>query len=85
MDRRSSAWRITPAGMEKAWEDLLDANGRFIDEAEKALCDEQQRLRLLEIDMWSKEGHDSVDYRESFPLSKEVNQFNLFKYVLKKK
>ena len=51
MDRRASAWRKTPAGMEKAWEDLLNANGRFLDEAEKSLCDEQQRLRLMEIDV----------------------------------
>ena len=29
----------------------------------------------MEIDVWSKEGHDSVDYRESFVLSKEVSQF----------
>ena len=41
VDRRSSAWKMTPAGMEKAWDDLLDANGRFISEAEKALCDGQ--------------------------------------------
>ena len=36
-------------------------------------CDEQEKL--MEIDVWSKEGHDSVDYRESFVLSKEVSQF----------
>ena len=34
---RASAWRITPAGMEEAWDDLLDANGRFLGEAEKAI------------------------------------------------
>ena len=30
VDRRSSAGKVTPAAMEKTWDDLLDANGRFI-------------------------------------------------------
>ena len=69
--------------MEKSWENLLDANVSFLDEAEKSLCDEQQRLRLLEIDIWSKEGLDSVDYRESFAISKEVIHINTFKFNLR--
>ena len=76
VDRRSSGWKITPARMEKVWENLLDANGRFISEAEKALCDTQQRLRLIEVDDWSKEGYSSVDYRESLALSQEVGHLN---------
>ena len=60
-DSRSLAWNITPARKERAWERLQDANGRLISE-EKSLCNSQQRLRLLGIDEWSKEGLDSVDY-----------------------
>ena len=68
-DSQSLAWNITPARKERAWERLQDANGRLISEEEKFLCNSQQRLRLLGIDEWSKEGLDSVDYRESLALS----------------
>ena len=73
MDSQSLSWSITPARKEKAWERLQDANGRLISEEEKSLCDSQQKMRLLEIDEWSKEGLNSVDYRESLALSKEVS------------
>ena len=75
-DSRSLAWEITPARKERAWEYLQDANGRLINEEEKAMCDSQQKLRLLGIDEWSKEGLESVDYRESMTLSNEVHSFN---------
>ena len=74
-DSRSLAWTITQARKERAWEHLQDANGRLISEEEKAMCDSQQRLRLLGIDEWSKEGLESVDYRESMVLSNEVHSF----------
>ena len=70
------AWNITPARKERAWDRLQDANGRLISEEEKSLCDSQQRLRLLGIDEWSKEGLESVDYQESLALSKEVSTFS---------
>ena len=75
-DSRSLAWTITPARKERAWEHLQDANGRLISEEEKAMCDSQQKLRLLGIDKWSKEGLESVDYRESMTLSNEVHSLN---------
>ena len=46
-------------------------------EDEKALCDHQQRLRLLGIDEWSEDGLKSVDYRESMALNKEVHHLIL--------
>ena len=73
---QSLSWNITPARKEKAWKCLQDANGRLISEEEKSLCDSQQRMRLLGIDKWSKEGLDSVDYRESWALSKEVSSLS---------
>ena len=75
-DSRSLAWTFTTARKERAWERLQDANGRLISEEEKSLCDSQQRLRLLGIDEWSKEGLESVDYQESLALSKEVSTFS---------
>ena len=72
MDSQSLSWSITPARKERAWERLQDANGRLISEEEKSLCDSQQKMRLLGNDEWSKEGLDSVDFRESLALSKEV-------------
>ena len=75
-DSRSLAWTITQARKDGAWEQLQDANGRYMSEEEKALCDNQQRLRLLGIDEWSREGMESVDYRESMVVSDEVQKFS---------
>ena len=76
-DNRSLEWTVPQSRKDQVWADLQDANGRFMGEDEKALCDHQQRLRLLGIDEWSEEGLKSVDYRESMALSKEVQHLIL--------
>ena len=71
------AWDIPQSRKDQVWADLQDVNGRFLGDDEKALCDHQQRLRLLGIDKWSEEGLKSVDYRESMALNKEVHHLIL--------
>ena len=72
------AWVIPQSRKDQLWADLQDVNGRFLGDDEKALCDHQQRLRLLGTNEWSEEGLKSVDYRESMALSKEVHHLVLF-------